>query len=145
MSKSITKYNCAIVDKIIPANTEIYCYRKNDEIYHSEWYQNATKEIDVLLKEGYRNFSFTATPLSLLAAEYIAKQKSEHIGFYRARLHFILPNRDFLSFYNINISDYPLIIKELTDITFLCYETNKSTIQKILEVLRNTSHIIFEI
>ena len=101
MKKSLYKSNCGIIDNIIPTPIEIYKYNKDERIYNSEWYLNLTKKIDILLKQGYRHFTITTTPATLLAAEYLSQQKKKHIQYYRIKFHLIIPNRYFVSFLNI--------------------------------------------
>lgn len=145
MNKSITKSNYAIIDKVIPTSKELFEYRFSNNVYHSEWYKNLTEKLDNLLRQGNRNFTITTTPLSLLAAEYIAQQKNSQIRFHRIKLHILIPERNFLSFFNINLSEYPNLLKGFTNVTILSPQSNRHALKNAVNLLHNMSDNIFEI
>ena len=85
------------------------------------------------------------TPLSLLAAEYIAQQKSSQIRFHRIKLHILIPEKNFLSFFNINLSEYPNLLKGFTNVTILSPQSNRQVLKNAVNLLHNMADNIFEI
>lgn len=138
-------YKCGIIDKTIPTNKEIFQYKKSDDICKTEWYMNLTKHIDNLLDKGCCNFAITTTPISLIAAEYISQQKKSHLKYKKIKLHIVIPERDFLSFFDIKLSEYPNLLKQYTDITILSSKSKKYALTNAIQFLQRISNDILEI
>lgn len=143
MRKILCNSNCGIIDKIIPTPIEIYEYKIDEKTYKSEWYLNLTKEIEIFLKKGCRDFTITATPSTLLAAEYILQQKKRHIRYCRVRFHLIIPNRDFVSFFDIKISKS--LLNSCDDITIFSFQYYKNVLLDSVQYVKSRSDFIFQI
>lgn len=136
---------CIIIDKIIPTNRELFEYRLCNNIYKSDWYLNLTKRIADMLNSGCHHFILTITPASLIAAEYISQQKESNLKYRKIKLHIIIPERDFLSFFNIKLSEYPNLLNQYTDVTILSSISKKYALNNAIQFIKSISGSILEI
>ena len=142
-SKNYAKLHCGIIEKEVPSLEEIFKYEYTE--YKQELEQTTIEKINYLLNKGYRNFNVTLTPRSLLVAEYIAQQKKKHFRFHRIQLQLIYPHKDYLSYFNINLDNYPAVLSNFSTIMILSPEFDKNLIVHSFDTIKYYSDFIIEI
>ncbi len=142
-NKNLAKLRCGIIEKEVPSLVEIFKYEYTE--HKQELEQSTIEKINYLLNEGYRNFTVTLTPRSLLVAEYIAQQKKKHFRFQRIQLQLINPHKEYIPYFNINLNHYPSTLSVYNTITILSPDFDKNIIINSFNTIKKYSDLIVEI